>query len=319
MGRAMSVGVLTAVLAGGCVALLETAAATSGRYPRLLHSPLVERVDLLTLQEKQVEAWLEYEAQIGLPADVLKAEQVIGDSDAIRSVKSGGGYHGVVAQRLGQNGPPQGVWVFDEEWQARGEVAGLPAHNPGLIYTVSLYLDESGTQWAAVVAQAGEQSVTDVGLISPARLRFERKLQYHGCARADLAWRGDHIVVSPDVTADRRDFILDLDPASGEERVLLQEGVGSIGRGRFGGIRSSPDGRYIAFGRAPYPPNWEFGLWLLDVETGECEKILYDNTGLRDCVAKRWSGADTLVFTHTVQRGARVKQRWYRARLRLPG
>ena len=318
MGRPVSVGVLAAVVAGGCAALLETAAATSGMYPRLLHSALVERVDLLTLQERQVEAWLEYEAEIGLPEDVLKAEQVMGGPDIIRSVKSGGGYHGVVAQRLGQSGPPQGVWVFDAEWQACGEVRGLPAHKPGLTYTISLCLDETGTRWAAVVAQAGEQSVTDVGLISPARLRFEPKLHYEGCSHVWLAWRGEHIAVSPSVGVESSNFILDFDPASGAGTVLYKEDVEGSGRAPFGAIAVSPTGRYIAFGRAPYRPQREYGLWLLDTERGECEKILWDETGLLDCVPMRWSGPDTLILRHTIGRGTSVRHQWHRATLRLP-
>ncbi len=319
MGRPVSVGVLAAV-ACGCAVLLHTAAATSGTYPRLLHSASVERVELLTAEGRLAETWLEYEADVGLPEDMLRAEQVMGDRDTIRSVKSGGGYHLVVAQRVGQGGPPQGIWVFDAEWQARGEVMGLPADQPGTTYyTISLHLDGTGTRWAAVVAQWGEERcATDVGLISPGRLRFEGKLHCDRCSHVALAWRGDHIVVSPSLGVESSNFILDFDPASGASTVLYEEDVRGSGRAPFGAITVSPTGRHIAFGRAPYRPGREYGLWLLDRETGECEKILYDETGLLDCVPIRWSGPDTLILKHTIGRGQSVRHQWYRATLRLP-
>lgn len=286
--------------------------------PKLRHSNVVENVAALTQVEALAEAMREYEAELPIPADGERASKLVPEGQVVCEVKSAGGYHAVVTRRETPAPAAPSLLCYDAEWRPLGEVKGLPRHDGKSDYRISLYPNPDGSRWAVLAVQTEDKgSSAALGLVRPPEMRFGRNLIQGSNGVSDVAWWGDRLIVVAYSHAAQTSSILSFD-SSGKVRTLYEENAPGVGRAWIGAIAPSPDGRHLAFGRAPTRPNLEYGLWLLDTETGRCGKILWDDTGLMDCRPTRWEGPNSLLFLHTLGRGFTVKRQWHRARLRLP-
>jgi len=305
------------VVAGCLIPPRGAKAIIDSRIPPVIYLPPVENIWPLTPEEVQTERVREHREAVAPAEDLAAAAGVLPKGYVVCSVKSAGEVHAVIGRLATHDVVPPNLWFCDKDWQMLGEVTGLPQGSEGPYhnYVLELRPHPDGVYWGVIATLEGGASVAQLGFIRLPELTFRPKLRLEG--GADLAWRGDRVILSVSLGADPKSSIVELSPESGALKILYQEDASVAGRAPIGHIVLSSDGRRLAFARAPLRSHLEYGLWLLDTATGRCQKAVYDETGLLDCMPIRWDGPDTLVFTHTTERGARVRHTWYRARLKL--
>jgi len=157
-----------------------------------------------------------------------------------------------------------------------------------------------------------------VGEVDPPSGRFTSRGRIQRPIGADerapqLFWRGDRVVICCQAQDDSRGLIncvLEVDLPSGRSRTVFAEEQWDPSRGAIRCALLSPDGRWLAFDRSREPSNLAkggtcAGIWLLDLQSGECQEITHESEPDYHHRLVGWDGSDVLFLRRVGRERAR--------------
>jgi hypothetical protein len=224
------------------------------------------------------------------------------------------------------------IWLADTDGRPVGK-ADLRSLEPQVkILNAAAVWDDPGRRLAAWVST---EARTYVGLVDLELFTFRPVAVVDDVGRGALAvptllWRNGDLVLyyeARDGRHEAENVVLRIEPSTGEVREVLREERWDPSRRPLHALSLSPDGRYLAFDRAFSAKLIEAGgtcagIWVLDLESGECVELTYEDTTRYQHKLVQWDDADTLLFTCRVQGPPRtydgIRDDLYRARLDLP-
>ena len=195
---------------------------------------------------------------------------------------------------------------------------------------------EVTAEWDEARPRAGVWIRTDsaayIGLVDPSSARFERLMRVDDVAvdagAPHILWRGSTLIVCYE--AEGANVVVEVETESGDARRVLVEERWDPSLTPMDRAYLSPDGRFLAFDRARSPSSMAMGgrcsgIWLLDLGSGECVELTYEDTSDYRHRLLGWGGPDTLLFTRRVEDESPTPSHdgylrpVYRAYLALPG
>jgi len=334
--------VLAAAVPAAIPALLGCGRPRPAR-PQLLHDAMVARVEVVAEDVGQ------YDRERGpRPAGSISPPYVSAlhgdtlfntDSSDWRQSGARGATHYVVLEEL-----------FGRAPDARGARGGAPTtiirtfdaqgKRAGSLDTRSVVPGETilevAADWDEARLRVGVWILTEsagyIGLVDPSSARFDLIGRVDDVAEdsrpAWILWRGNALLVCYE--AEGANVVVEVDAESGDaRRVLVEERWDPS----LTGIETpclSPDGRFLAFDRVRSPSAMAAGgkcsgIWLLDLDSGKCVELTYEDTSDYHHRLLGWGSADTLLFTRRVEEETPTASQGdylrpvYRAYLALPG
>ena len=306
-----------AALGAGAAALLGCGSGEPGR-PALRHHEMVARVEVV---EEGVRSHVRGPVVSGGQAADMAPGGLLRDANEALSypfeameVAAGEGVWAVIVGWEDERPTfprlkPKGIWLFDRAWELVGALS-VESVVPGEeVVRVGMAWDGAGGRLAAWVRTEGAY---EVGLVDASSAGFEPILRvegvHEGARPARLLWNCDLMILCYEGENEKygsENVFMEIDPGSGATRRILTEerwdpSLGPMDRGCL-----SPDGRLLAFDRFRSPTLLAqggrcSGIWLLDLESGECAELTYEDGSEYHHRLIGWEGPDTLVFTRRV-------------------
>lgn len=198
------------------------------------------------------------------------------------------------------------IWLCDRDGEALGKVDLQWLEPDGEILEAGTVWDDSGRRLAAWVST---ESRTHLGLIDTSLYAFDSlvcvdDVHQWGVGPPILLWRNDELIFCYEAEAGAsrlENVVLRVATLSGKaERVLREERWDPSRRPMHIAVLS-PDRRYLLFDRVFSPKliaagGTCAGIWLLDLESGECTELTYENAGRYEHHVPRWEGPNTFLF-----------------------
>jgi hypothetical protein len=176
------------------------------------------------------------------------------------------------------------------------------------------------------------ESAGYIGLMDPSSARFDPIARVDDVAEdsrpAWILWRGNALLVCYE--AEGANVVVEAETESGDARRVLVEERWDPSLTAIETPCLSPDGRFLAFERVRSPAAMAAGgkcsgIWLLDLDSGKCVELTYEDTSDYHHRLLGWGSADTLLFTRRVEEETPAASQSdylrpvYRAYLALPG
>lgn len=227
--------------------------------------------------------------------------------------------------RLSREGQPAGrtVWL----WKATGRPTawlatreGEPLNEVRPAADMGSNVDDLDVAWDASGERLAGWMVTEsglhIGLVDLATGRLQPLAHLPGTRVSPksvptLIWRGDGLILvcqTEDRQRERRNVILLVGPPGGNAKRLLDEPCWDPSLTAVRTALLSPDARLLAFDRTrplatAASSEARGGIWLLDLESGECQEVTYEKTGPYHHQLVGWEGPDAIVFLRRVDEG----------------
>ena len=251
-----------------------------------------------------------------LSTDVDRASANLPDGYSPVLVESARDYRAVVAENMASPGHEQEVWLFDRRWQPKGKVTGLSLRGERRHLRVAW--DSAGRTLAVLATVRGGEFPLEVGLVEPSSTTNLRSIVRVNCVDwTHMLWAGEYLIVFYFDASRKNNTVLKINKETGEFKTLYSEDASLDGHSPIDRTRAllSPDKRFLAFSRISDSRWKRFGIWLLDLNTGDCQPLTYESGTDYYHYLVGWEGPDSLVFVRHMPSG---EDRFYRARVKLP-
>jgi len=206
----------------------------------------------------------------------------------------GGGYHNTTIIR-----------TFDAQGERAGELDTRSLAPGESVVEVTAEWDEARRRVGVWIRT---DSAGYIGLVDPSSAEFEQLMRVDDVAAnarpPHILWRGTTLIVCYE--AEGANVVMEVETESGDARRVLVEERWDPSLTAIEAPCLSPDGRLLAFGRVRSPAAMAvggkcWGIWLLDLDSGKCVELTYEDTSNYDHRLLGWESGDRLLFTRRVE------------------
>jgi hypothetical protein len=215
-------------------------------------------------------------------------------------------FHGAAYRRAsGSRSPTTIIRTFDAQGEHAGSLDTRSVAPGETVLEVAADWDEARLRVGVWIRT---ESAGYIGLVDPSSARFDLIARVDDVAEESLPawilWRGNALLVCYE--AEGANVVVEVETESGDARRVLVEGTWDPSLTAVETPCLSPDGRFLAFDRVRSPSSMArggrcSGLWLLDLDSGKCVELTYEDTGDYHHRLLGWESTDRLLFTRRVE------------------